>query len=625
MHTDHHCGREPRSSVPRLRPSPYRRGDHMFRIRSACAVLLTALVLSACASTSTVTPTPVAATGSTATEQAAAPGTAAALTPAASPESATAASASSTEGAATETAATTAASTATAATTAASTATAATTAASTATYQTADCKFKVPQGLQVTCGYLSVPEDRSQPNSAMLKLHVAVFKSSNPHPAPDPIIYLEGGPGGHALETVPLSFQDRFAPFLKDHDFIMFDQRGTGYSQPALDCQEIADLSYATLNENINAVKSSQLNNEASLKCRDRLVKAGVNLQNYTSASNAADVNDLRVALGYKQWNLYGISYGTRLALTTMRDFPTGIRSVILDSTVPVQDDIDAATPASADRAFNTLFSGCAASTACNQAYPNLKTTFYQLVDQLNQKPVSTNVTDPLSGKEYPVLLNGDILISTLFQALYDSSAIPILPRAIVQASQGKSYSDLARLTLLNTVETKFISYGMYFSVQCGEDVHFETRDELAAADHAFPQEDHVFDGTPLYDLCQSWGARPAGPIEHQAVQSDIPTMIMAGQYDPITPPQNGQLVGQTLSKSFFFQYPGMGHGVSTDDPCPQSMAQAFFNNPTTKPASDCIQQMQRPDFAVPLTSVTMQPFQDQQSGISGVAPAGWV
>ena len=247
-------------------------------------------------------------------------------------------------------------------------------------FESAQCQFEIHPGQTVDCGYLTVPEDRSQPDGPTIRLHVAIFRSHSDNPAPDPIVYLEGGPGGQALEAASLVFNRRFAPFLADRDLIMFDQRGVGYSEPALDCQELIDLTYETLAQDLSPEEILALSTEAIRSCRDRLVSEGVNLAAYNSAESAADLNDLRLALGYEEWNLYGISYGTRLALTTMRDYPQGIRSVILDSTYPLPVSINTETPANFDRALNVFFGGCATDPAGSEAYPDLETVFWELV-----------------------------------------------------------------------------------------------------------------------------------------------------------------------------------------------------------------------------------------------------
>ncbi|MCA9904902.1 MAG: alpha/beta fold hydrolase, partial [Anaerolineae bacterium] len=191
-----------------------------------------------------------------------------------------------------------------------------------------DCWMDLPDGLvegdDVDCGLLFVPEDRTDPDSATIELAVAILYASEDDVQPDPIIYLAGGPGGNAVDELE-AWVD--IPYIQDRDLILLDQRGTGYSFPSLNCPEIEESE-----------------DDATQACRDRLVADGVNLQAYNSAENAADVADLRVALGYDEWNLYGISYGTRLAQTIVRDYPQGIRSVILDSAYPLAANLQVET-----------------------------------------------------------------------------------------------------------------------------------------------------------------------------------------------------------------------------------------------------------------------------------------
>ncbi|MCA9925859.1 MAG: alpha/beta fold hydrolase, partial [Anaerolineales bacterium] len=219
-------------------------------------------------------------------------------------------------------------------------------------FETAACQFDEPEGHDVTCGYLIVPEDRSQPNKT-IRLHVAIFASESDNPAPDPVVYLEGGPGGDALEAMPFTFDDNFAPLLADRDVIIFDQRGTGYSEPSLACPESIEADLDIIDEVVPLEEEIDISLDAAAACYNRLVDEGVNLAAYNSLENAADVNDLRIALGYDEWNLYGISYGTKLAMTTMRDHPEGIRSVILDSPYPLSVSLTEDFPANAARAFD--------------------------------------------------------------------------------------------------------------------------------------------------------------------------------------------------------------------------------------------------------------------------------
>jgi pimeloyl-ACP methyl ester carboxylesterase len=155
---------------------------------------------------------------------------------------------------------------------------------SAARYETAPCEFPVPAGVSVECGWLSVPENRASPqNGREVRLHVAIFRSTNPNPPPDPIVYLEGGPGVDALERLPLVFDIWFRPFLANRDFILYDQRGTGYSTPSLACPELTQLSFNMLPMDIRASESSRLWKEAALKCRARLAAEGIDLKQYNT------------------------------------------------------------------------------------------------------------------------------------------------------------------------------------------------------------------------------------------------------------------------------------------------------------------------------------------------------
>lgn len=200
-------------------------------------------------------------------------------------------------------------------------------------FEPSACPIQIPAGARVECGFLAVPENRTRPDSRTIRLAVAILKSRSENPAPDPIVYLAGGPGASALLEKPLGWW-LDSPFPDNRDFILFEQRGTRFSEPFLNCPEEDTAAILDPGEN----NGSYLN--AALQCRDRLLSQGVDLTAYNSVASAADLEDLRAVLGYAEWNLYGVSYGTRLALSAMRDNPAGIRSVILDSTLPLQANI---------------------------------------------------------------------------------------------------------------------------------------------------------------------------------------------------------------------------------------------------------------------------------------------
>lgn len=473
-----------------------------------------------------------------------------------------------------------------------------------AQFHTAPCPFTLSvslvQGKNVFCGTLTVPEDRTNANSPLIKLAVARFKSPSAHPAPDPIIFLQGGPGGRIIEDLAstlvggkLNLTTQFG----DHDLILIDQRGTGYSRPSLACPEVDQLQFLT-NQKLTAQQLADMQNDALKTCHARLVSQGVNPGAYTTLNDAADIHDLIQTLGYTQVDLYGVSYGTRLALEVMRAYPQHVRSVILDSTVPAQSRLITSIPASTARVFQTLFDGCAADAGCNARYPQLGNVFYSLVTSLNAQPLTFTATDSNTDKHYTVLFTGDQLSSLLFSSFYVTSAIPYLPAMIYQLNQGDTR--LASLLFGALMFDTSVSVGMYFSVECAEDIAFTTAHDVDVAAQAYPQPirtDNLIGLQGELTGCRLWNVPRAPTSEQQPVASAIPTLVLEDEYDPITPPSNGIMAAKTLSHSYQFLFPGTGHGAFIFNACPTSIGLAFYGNPAAKPDGSCVAAMGEPQF----------------------------
>lgn len=464
-------------------------------------------------------------------------------------------------------------------------------------YEPTQCRTSSRARLKIECGDLTVPEDRSRPDGNQIKLHVAVIYSTNPQPDPDPLVVLEGGPGFPALESMDY-WLTVFQNVLNQRDLIIFDQRGTGKSQPSLDCPELADQIYTYLAENLTTDDEMKLDTQAAQACHDRLVQAGVDLAAYTSAANAADVEDLRKALGYSQWNLYGGSYGTRLALTVLRDFPEGVRSAILDSICLPQADHYTEIAASGERAFNLLFESCAADPACNQAYPELDSVFYGLVEQLDAEPVTLTVSPLMSATTIKMKLNGDRLINAMFNMLYNSDLIPNLPKLIYEFKEG-NWTGLQQEINQNLGMYNYLSEGMWFSVDCSDEATFSSPEAVQAAHpEVNPHLREALHFGPNFETCAVWGAAVSPPIEAQEVSSDVPTLILAGEYDPIHPPSWGQQAAETLPQAQYLEFPGYGHGaLIPTNTCALNILDEFLANPAAPLDASCVEKI-KPTFA---------------------------
>lgn len=499
----------------------------------------------------------------------------------------------------------------------------------------ASCPFDLdaPEGVTVRCGEVTVPENRQNLESGReVVLPIAIFGREDVEPAADPVVYLEGGPGGYALDTLAFSFEDLVVPFLDTREFIVFDQRGAGYAEPDLTCTEIRELTFELLDDQPNPEVQNAQFLEATAVCRDRLAGQGIDLSAYNSAENAADVNDIRLALGYDEWNLYGISYGTRLGQTVLRDYPAGVRTAVLDSVYPLDVDLLRDLPDNLDRAFDIFFEACEADAACNSNYPNLKSRFFALVDQLNETPAEFEITyiSPNSNgiENYDVVYDGNGLIGLLFQTLYSNQIFPAMPQLITEAEAG-NYDSLGFLYGALLANGEFFSTGMYRSVQCREELAFSDESEIEAASVAYEEYLTYFDDWEV-DLegCDIWDVGTADARENEPVVSDVPTLLLTGTFDPITPPAWGARVGETFSADFYFEVPEVGHGASTSAECAMGMVQDFLADPTAEPASDCLADIEPVLFAG--TEATTIPelvsFESELFGtaVSGLTPDGW-
>ena len=331
-------------------------------------------------------------------------------------------------------------------------------------------------------------------------------------------------------------------------------------------------------------------------KCRNDLEDIA-DLSAYNSAESAADVRDLRTALGYDEVNLWGGSYGTRLGLEVMRRYPEGIRSVVLDAVYPPDVDLYVSAPANFRRALERLFESCAANRVCNQAHPDLRNVFFETVERLDEHPEIREIKNPLTGETYEARMDGNTLLGLTFQLLYDSKLRYLLPQQIYAASQG-DYSDLDRIRGALIARMDLSSRGMMFSVQCNEEIAFSSVEEFRDEVRRFPDVNGIYEdsviGELAYLLCQDWKAGHADAEANQAVTSLVYTLVMSGEFDPVTPPEWGYKAAKTLENAYVYEYPGVGHGASGVDGCPRQMLRAFWEDPTRPPEDDCIEGMLR-------------------------------
>ena len=465
------------------------------------------------------------------------------------------------------------------------------------------CPFP-EETIDVRCGYLLVPEDRTDPGGAIIELAVAIIPAANGAPRADPVIYLEGGPGGSALFAAQ-DFQTH--PIRENRDVILLDQRGAGFSFPSLNCFEL---------------EVEEPDEDALAACYERLLGEGIDLNAYNSAAHSADVNDLRIALGHDEVNLWGISYGSRLALTVLRDHPEGVRAVVLDSVYPPEVDVLESGVFDSLRAFAELFESCAEDVVCGAAYPTLEADFLTMVEAFGEDPP----VFAYEGEE--IALYGDMILDAVFETLYDSAAIPMLPYGITllaNAADDDDYHDGYDILLgywtpatWEAGETGYVgdsifdsdpvlayidvfgdvsdSEGVYSSVECAEEVVFnDRRTALDVIDANVPTElaelrRWLYDATEIAFLdCDVWAVAPRSPIETEPVASDVPALLVSGRFDPVTPPYFAESALQTLNHGQHVVFPTGGHGETSLSGCAAELAVAFFDSPYDVVDPSCV------------------------------------
>ncbi|MFN7210734.1 MAG: alpha/beta fold hydrolase, partial [Aggregatilineales bacterium] len=322
-------------------------------------------------------------------------------------------------------------------------------------------------------------------------------------------------------------------------------------------------------------------------------------------------------ALGYASYDFYGVSYGTLLGQHVMMVAPRGLRSAILDANAPRDLNFITYTPQNAWDAMQRFFKACVADSICDADNPNLESAFLQTAEALNAQPVILNLTDPETGKSYAARFSGDEFVATLFQMLYITPLYPQIPSFLTASANGDFA--WAENVLPNFIFDDTMSYGMYIAVICAEKADFSAAD--VKTEGVPPVVAQAFaDSEEILAVCEAWKL-PKLPAEANApANSSIPTFVISGEFDPITPPSFGDQVAKALQNAFHVVYPATGHGI-LGIPCPAEMLAAFLADPSKQPDDSCISGMAL-RFPAPGGEVELEPI--TLGNIQTLAPKGW-
>jgi pimeloyl-ACP methyl ester carboxylesterase len=441
---------------------------------------------------------------------------------------------------------------------------------------------------QVQCGKLQVPENYNKVDGDHITINFVVLPAIDNSDARTPLMFLAGGPGQAAAELAS-GLSNVFYEVRKTRDLILVDQRGTGASHP-LQCEDAEQQNVYALTPEDFSIKD----------INDCLKDLTGDLSQYNSENAIRDFDAVRVALEHKQINIYGGSYGTRAGLVYMRMFPKSLRSVVLDSVGPIEVPIGLFGQSSA-RSFNLLLANCQKEPSCQQAFPQLEQEFQTLLTRLSKAPAQVNITHPRLGTQIKFVISKAKLLGTIRSQLYSVATRSLVPLIIHQAYLG-NYMPLAGL-VAQSEGGQGIYIGLLFNITCNEDFfRISPADFQQDANNSFGGDDSHFS---FKMACSVWPKYHPSDTFYDPVTANIPTLILSGDLDPVTPPSNGEYSAKSLPNSHHVIVKNAAHTVALST-CASDLINEFLTSLTPKSLDEsCLDDIPNESFMTNLNGGT--------------------
>jgi len=416
------------------------------------------------------------------------------------------------------------------------------------------------------CGNLSVAENPADPAGRQINLHIALAPATGRSTEPDPVFFFAGGPGQAASETWVM-LRSTLKQIRKHRDIVMIDQRGTGQSNKLACTSESA----TDLNQEVDL----ELIRSETEKC---LAALDADPRFYTTTIAMGDYNAVREAMGYDQINLIGVSYGTRAAQVYLREFPQTVRTMTLDSVLPMQLALGQEHAPMLDRSVHAVLADCARDETCNSLYPRHVEELNALFKRLRKQAQHITIINPLSGEPQNMLLSADTLAAAIRFLSYSSETQALIPLLVHEALSSGDLTRLASQALLvMSGLNEMLAHGMELSVICSEDFPFIDFD----ADYSTTLMGNLF----LQIIKLQCGVWPHGQVPedfHTPVTSDLPVLLMSGERDPVTPPSYAEKTAESYPNSLNLVARGQAHSVMHNT-CLRNITTAFIDQGSVK------------------------------------------
>ncbi|NYZ61842.1 alpha/beta hydrolase [Luteimonas deserti] len=437
--------------------------------------------------------------------------------------------------------------------------------------------------VEAQCATFEVPEDPAAPDGRHIALNIAWLPAdATDGGAEDPVFFLAGGPGQAATETAA-HINGALREVRRQRDILLVDQRGTGGSNP-LDCVDAEGEALA--------LDPLTVPDDAEVDAFVRRCLAGLSGRAdprfYTTANAIRDLDAVRIALGAAQLNLVGGSYGTRVAQQYAAAYPQQVRSLVLDGVAPNDLVVGGEFAHTFENALGLQAAQCAQDTRCRSRFPtDLQAQLRQVLATLRDAPAPVTYRDPTTGTEREGSITSDTVTGLAFLFSYAPQTASLLPLMLDEAGQGRYGPLMALSQLMNRNVGGQMTRGMQWSVICAEDAGRYREDGRAQNTVLGPDVARMF-----FSACRTW---PTGspPANHTvALQSEVPTLLLSGELDPVTPPAYAERVASGLPNGRHLVLAGQGHGTLALGCMPKLLAQFIESTDARALDAGCLDAM---------------------------------
>jgi len=458
--------------------------------------------------------------------------------------------------------------------------------------------FELPKGItdgeNVYFGYVTVPELHNKKRGKSMKIAVAIFECENHEEEQDPLILLSGGPGESNIGSFTKLMSGDFGRLLLDkRDVVLIDVRGTFYSIPNLHCPEIFECEKKLHKLDMSPDETLEFMLKAVNKAHERFIEDGINLLAFNNTEIAKDIDMIMEVLGYTKYNVFGFSAGTLTVQYLLKNHSESLNSAVITAIVDLKENLGAGS-SNTIATMEKIFDVCKTDEKYREAYPDLKLRFLDMLDKLNEKPITIKLAD--NGDTIDYHITGDRISRWLTFGMYWNGQLPATVNKLINGD----FSEVQATLFVATPQPTFC-HGIGFCITANEFT------QSLSMDFPYNKEYETFYNglktawhSPQFNrkMIEIWNVSPI-EYENKPIFSDMPTLMLCGEYDHVCPPKYAQRLAEGLKNSHIFLFEGMAHTEVATSPCMPLMLNQFITDPSKAPSDDCLKSLLK-EFDLP-------------------------